>query len=90
MGRPGRPSKKRLQKLYSTTVRLVRYTTWKCGRIERAIINYLRMKLSRSGEAKATVKEILQVSPVREKTFDALRRLQNRRIVKIGDSEIIS
>jgi len=86
MGR-GRPSKEKLQKLYNATVQLLRYTTWKCGRVERAIINYLRMKLLRHGSSEATVKEILQVSPVRKEALCALRRLQNRRIIKIGGLE---
>ena len=82
----GRLSREKAQKLYNATVQLLKYTTWRCGRVERVIINYLRLKMLRHGSP-ATVREILQVSPVRRKTFDALRRLQTRRIIRIGGSE---
>jgi hypothetical protein len=88
--RRGRLPKEKARRFYNSTVRLLRYTTWKCGRIERAIVNYLRVKLSRSGEAKATVKEILQASPVRKEALYALRRLQARRSIKIGGLEVES
>jgi uncharacterized damage-inducible protein DinB len=79
----GRLSKKQLEKLHASTVRLLRATTWHCGRVERAIVNYLRGKLLRFGSAKVTVREILQVMPDKPEALDALRRLQNRRIIKM-------
>jgi len=78
----GRLTKKQLEKLHSSTIYLLRLTTWKCGRVERAIINYLQKKLSRRGEAKASVGEILQISS-RHETYAALKRLRRRRIINI-------
>jgi len=84
MGRPGRPSKEKLQKLYNTPVYLLRYTTWKCGRIERIIIEYLWVRRIRFGRsARAKVREIIQAVPSRHETLDALKRLQKRRIIKV-------
>jgi len=42
----GRPTKKQLEKLHSSTIILLKHTTWRCGRIEKAIINYLKKKFS--------------------------------------------
>jgi len=78
----GRLTKKQLEKLHSSTIYLLKRTTWRCGRVERAIINYLKKKLSLRGEAKASVGEILQISPVRKETYASLRRLRRRRIIK--------
>jgi len=79
----GRFTKEKARKLYDATVRLVRYTTWKCGRVERAIINFLWNRRIRFGSRSARVREVIQAVPSRHEALDALRRLQNRRIIRI-------
>jgi len=78
-----RPAKEKLKKIRSSTVYLLKNTTWKCGRIERNIVRYLRMKMSRLGVAKATVQEILQVAAAKKAgdVYAALRKLQQRGII---------
>ena len=67
---------------------LLRNTTWKCGKIERRVVNYLQRKRQRSGTAKTTVKEIMQHFEVNGKQksefLEAMRRLEKRNIIKIS------
>ena len=80
----GRLPLEKAEKLYNSTVRLLRYTTWKCGKIERSIIHFLRKRLLSHGKPQATVCEILATAEDQRKEFlDALRRLQKRKIIKI-------
>jgi hypothetical protein len=66
---------------------LLRNTTWKCGRIERLVIKYLRTHLRRNGTAWSYIKDMVQHFKLQGKQksefFDALRRLEKRRIIRI-------
>jgi hypothetical protein len=73
------------QRMLETTIVLLRNTTWKCGRVERLIVNYLRKRLKRSGRPK--VKDVLE--DVRYKKiqnyqfFESIGRLEKRSIIKL-------
>jgi hypothetical protein len=73
--------------LVSSMVVLLRNTTWKCGRVERIIINYLRKRAQMFGKFHTPIKEMLAYFRVRGKRrnefLDAIRRLERRRIIKI-------
>jgi len=66
---------------------LLRNTTWKCGRVERLVVDYLRTQLQMRGRAKTPVKDMLhhfRLSGRQKNEFlDALKRLEKRRIIKI-------
>jgi len=62
-------------------------TTWKCGNVERMVVNHLRSQLRRCGQAGTPIKEMLQhlkLSGKQKSEFlDAIKRLEKRRIIKI-------
>ncbi len=66
---------------------LLRNTTWKCGKVERLVVDYLRKQFRTCGRVKIPVREMLQhfrLSGKRKSEFlDAIRRLEKRRIIKI-------
>jgi len=66
---------------------LLRNTTWKCGRVERLVVNYLRDQIRKFGRAHIPIKDMLQHFKLKGKQksefFDAIRRLEKRRIIKI-------
>lgn len=63
----------------SKTVSIIRRTTWRCGKLEKAIVQYL------SKHRKATVGDMLQHLETNEnaRVHDALKRLEKRNILKI-------
>lgn len=66
---------------------LLRNTTWKCGRVERLVVNYLRDQIRKFGRVRTPVTEMLQHFKLKGKQksefFDAIKRLEKRRIIKI-------
>ena len=66
---------------------LLRNTTWKCGSVERLIVNYLRRQLQRCGIIQSSVKEIVEHFKSKGKQeqqfFEAAERLEIRGIIKI-------
>jgi len=66
---------------------LLRSTTWKCGKVERLVVDYLRKQLTSGGRVRIPVREMLQhfrLSGKRKSEFlDAIKRLEKRRIIKI-------
>jgi len=66
---------------------LLRNTTWKCGKVERLVVNYSRKQFTSGGRARIPVREMLQhfrLSGKRKSEFlDAIKRLEKRRIIKI-------
>jgi len=82
-----RRTKEEAQKMLKAITVLIRNTTWKCGRVERLVINYLRNRLLRYGIPRTSVKEMLQHFKFKGKQksefFDALKRLERRRIIRI-------
>jgi hypothetical protein len=82
-----RRSRRETREMFKAIAVLLRNTTWKCGRIERLVINYLQNHLSRNGAAWSYIKDMVQHFKLHGKQksefFDALRRLEKRRIIRI-------
>ncbi|MEM3193478.1 MAG: hypothetical protein QXH97_00645 [Candidatus Bathyarchaeia archaeon] len=66
---------------------LLRNTTWKCGKVERLVIQYLQSHLLKYGSPRSSVMEMAQYFNLNGKQksefFDALRRLEKRHIIEI-------
>lgn len=81
-----RPEKE-AQRLLRAFAVLMRNTTWKCGRVERQVVNHLRSQFTRFGQVRLPIRDILQhfkLSGKKKNEFlDAIKRLEKRRIIKI-------
>jgi len=82
-----RRSKEEAQHMIRAIAVLLKNTTWKCGKVERLVVNYLRDQIRKFGRAQTPVKEMLQHFKFKGKQksefFDAIKRLEKRRIIKI-------
>jgi len=82
-----RRTKEEAQRTIKAVAVLIRNTTWKCGRIERLVIKYLQAHLRRNGYPWSYIRDMVQYFKLQGKQksefFDALRRLERRRIIKI-------
>jgi len=82
-----RRPKAETQKMFRAVAVLLRNTTWKCGRIERLVVGYLQNHLRRDGRRWSRIKDMIQFFKLQGKQksefFDALKRLEKRRIIKI-------
>jgi len=82
-----RRSKQEAQRMIRAIAVLLRNTTWKCGRVERQVVNYLRDQIRKFGRAQTPVPEMLKYFKLKGKQksefFDAMKRLEKRRIIKI-------
>jgi len=82
-----RRSKEEAQHMIIAIAVLLRNTTWKCGRVERLVVNYLRDQIRKFGRAQTPVREMLQHFKLKGKQksefFDAIKRLEKRRIIRI-------
>ncbi|RJS87184.1 hypothetical protein CW704_03595 [Candidatus Bathyarchaeota archaeon] len=82
-----RRPKAETQKMFRAVAVLLRNTTWKCGRIERLVVNYLQNHLRREGRGWSQIKDMVQHFKLQGKQksefFDALKRLEKRRIIRI-------
>jgi hypothetical protein len=80
-------AKREAQRLIKAVAVLLRNTTWKCGRVERLVVNHLRAQRQRPGHSQTRVKDMLQLLELdgkqRNEFLDALKRLEKRRIIKI-------
>jgi hypothetical protein len=80
-------AKQEAQRLLKAIAIPIRYTTWKCGRVERLVVNYLRAQFQKRGHAQTPVNDMLQHFKLRGKQknefLDALRRLEKRHIIQI-------
>ena len=80
-----RISKFETQRMLETTIVLLRNTTWKCGKVERLVVNYLRKQLKRRGCTK--VKDIVEHFKSKEirqyQFFESIERLEKRSIIKL-------
>jgi len=80
------------QKMFKAMAVLLRNTTWKCGRIERLVVQYLQSHLKKDGTPWSNIKEMMQQFKLQGKQksefFDALRRLEKRRIIRIELHEL--
>ena len=64
-------------------VKLVRRTTWRCGKVEKAIVKALLRKNNQHIESISTnIKE-----HGRDEVIDAIKRLQKRSIVTVEEGE---
>ena len=80
-------AKGRTRRVIKALAVLLRNTTWKCGSIERLVVNYLRKQLQMFGRAKIPIREMLQhfkFDGKRKSEFvDAIKRLEKRNIIKV-------
>ncbi len=82
-----RQSKEKTQRLIRAIAILLRNSTWKCGRIERLVVDYLRKQFRTAGRVKVPIREMLQhfsLTGKRKSEFlDAIKRLEKRHIIKV-------
>jgi len=75
------------QTLIRTIVTLACNTTWRCGKIEKSIVNHLYKRYKNFGKPEISAKDIMLnlniTGDKKEQCLDALRRLEKRNIVKI-------
>jgi len=75
------------QRLTSAFLVLLRDTTWKCGTVERLVVNYLRRQIRHCKRSHFAVEDILENFEVKKnqqrRFFDAIERLEKRGIIKI-------
>ncbi len=80
-------TKGRTKRMIEAIAILLRNTTWKCGKIERLVVNYLRKQLRTFGRVKVPLFEMLQYFKLDEKRksefFDAVKRLEKRNIIRL-------
>lgn len=85
-GMPAR-SKGRTARMIKAITVLLRNTTWKCGRVERLVVDYLRRQFRTAGRVRIPVREMLHhfsLTGKRKSEFlDAIERLEKRRIIKV-------
>jgi len=82
-----RRSREEAQRMIRAIAVLVKNTTWKCGRVERLVVNYMREQIRRFGRVRTPVIDMLHHFKLKGKQksefFDAIKRLEKRRIIKI-------
>jgi len=82
-----RQSKEKTQRLIRAIAIPLRNSTWKCGRIERLVVDYLGKQFRTAGRARVPVREMLQhfsLTGKRKSEFlDAIKRLEKRHIIKV-------
>jgi len=80
-------SREKTRRMIKAITILIRNTTWKCGKIERLVVNYLRRQLSTFGRVKIPVREMLQHFKLdgkrKNEFFDAIKRLEKRHIIRV-------
>ena len=76
------------QRMVMSIATLIRNTTWKCGKIERLVVDYLRHRLQRFGSPQIPVIEMMHYFELNGKQksefLEAIRRLEKRNIIKIS------
>jgi hypothetical protein len=79
------------QTLVQTIVVLIRNTTWRCGKLEKSIVQHLYKRHENFGKPGVSVKEIMVnlniTGEKKDECLDALKRLEKRNIVKIMPME---
>ena len=75
------------QRLIRAIVVLIRNTTWRCGKLERVIVNNLYLRNVNFGGPGMPVTEMIRTFKLtgkkRNEFLDAIRRLERRNIVRI-------
>jgi hypothetical protein len=66
---------------------LIRYTTWRCGKLERLIVKHLYSRHTMLGTREMPINDILQSFKLtgrrKSELLDAVKRLERRNIIKI-------
>jgi len=79
--------KGKAKRMISAIVILLRNTTWKCGRVERLAVDYLRRQFRFRGRVRIPIKEMLQHFKLdgkqKSEFLDAMKRLERRQIIRI-------
>jgi len=82
-----RRSRKEAQKMIRAIAVLIRNTTWKCGRTERLVVNYLQRQIQRCGRAQTPIRDMLHHFKLRGKQksefLEAIKRLEKRHIIRV-------
>ncbi len=75
------------QTLVRTIVVLIRNTTWRCGKLEKSIVNHLYKRHTNLGKLDVSVGDIIQNLNLKgqrkDECLDAIKRLEKRNIVKL-------
>jgi len=75
------------QRRLKAFVVLLRNTTWKCGTVERLVIDYLRRQVQQCGCTQSSIKDMLEHFTLKGKQkyrfLQAIERLERRGIIKI-------
>jgi hypothetical protein len=75
------------QRLIKAIVVLIRNTTWRCGKLERVIVNNLYRRNVNFGGPGMPVTEMIRTFKLtgkkRNEFLDAIRRLERRNIVRV-------
>ena len=75
------------QTLVQTIVVLIRNTTWRCGKVEKSIVEHLYKRNRNFGKPGVSMREIMQnlnfTGAKKDECIDAIKRLEKRNIVKI-------
>jgi transcription initiation factor TFIIIB Brf1 subunit/transcription initiation factor TFIIB len=82
-----RRSKSKEQTIVQTIVVLIRNTTWRCGKLEKSIVQHLHKRHANFGKPSMSIKDILQnlnlTGKKKDECIDAIKRLEKRNIVKM-------
>jgi len=82
-----RHAKQEAQRLLKAIAVPLRSTTWKCGRVERLVVNYLKTQIQNRGRTQTPVNDMLTHFKLHGKQknefLDALKRLEKRNIIRI-------
>jgi hypothetical protein len=75
------------QTFVKSFVILIRNTTWRCGKLEKSIVQHLHKRNESLGKSGASIRDIMQTLNIngkkRDECLDALKRLEKRHIVRI-------
>jgi hypothetical protein len=75
------------QTLVHTLVVLIRNTTWRCGKVEKSIVEHLYKRNRNFGKPGVSMRDIMQnlnfTGAKKDECIDAIKRLEKRNIVKI-------
>ena len=75
------------QTFVKNIVVLIRNTTWRCGKLEKAIVKHLHKKRENLGRKGVSVPDMMQnlefTGEKKNEFLDALRRLEKRNIIKL-------
>ena len=75
------------QTLVHTIVVLILNTTWRCGKVEKSIVEHLYKRNRNFGKPGVSMRDIMQNldfnGAKKDECIDAIKRLEKRNIVKI-------